>query len=188
MLYGLLALVVPSICATLLSVLCTKQLHWEPAEVAQITGGVAVIAGVLAALAGGFLSDWLGVRRTIALGVLLSAAVYVAFGLNEVYWHYRPVVIAMMVVLAALQSAVQVGQFSLFMGVSRPIVAATQFTAYMTILNVSMVVGQKCVGAVERHLGYANALVVLGLAYATTVILLLWIEPIGDNRPEEAAA
>jgi predicted MFS family arabinose efflux permease len=64
------------------------------------------------------------------------------------------------------------------MSVSKPLVAATQFTSYMAVLNLSMTAGQKLGGWIaEWHLPLAHVLVGCALFHVATMGLLHWMAP-----------
>ena len=60
--------------------------------------------------------------------------------------------ITMMIMEAALGGMFSVSLFALFMGISWKLVAATQFTAYMALMNLSMFTGNKLAGPLEATL------------------------------------
>ena len=74
-----------------------------------------------------------------------------------------------------LLSLATVGLFSMYMTVSWPIVAGTQFTAYMAFLNLSTTIGQSLAGVVGDF-----DLVLLGFALGAFQILLILLLPLID--------
>ena len=76
-----------------------------------------------------------------------------------------------------MNALVQVGLFALFMSISWPKVAATQFTTYMTLLNISMTLGQKLAGPMESILSYPLLFAGIGVIHGLTLLFLPWIDP-----------
>ena len=74
-----------------------------------------------------------------------------------------------------LVSMASVGLFSMYMTVSWPVVAGTQFTAYMAVLNLSTTTGQWISGPVEQY-GIVNIMIVFGLFQLAIVALLPLID------------
>jgi PAT family beta-lactamase induction signal transducer AmpG len=169
--------------ATFAMVLLTSEAGWTAEEVSHLTGGWGVLAGVLAAVIGGFLVDRVGVRKMMVVGIWMVGLNYAIFGLGgEAFWVNRTYVFISLIVVTLFNTLTQVGSFALYMGVSLPVVAATQFTAYMTLINVSMTWGQKATGWVEGTLGYSNGLLLVGVFHAATSVFLLWVDPRDTKR------
>lgn len=74
-----------------------------------------------------------------------------------------------------------VSLFAVFMGVSWPAVAASQFTAYMALQNLSNTLGAKCAGMLDAALGSGQIYIALGVAQIGMLGLCLVI-----GRREEA--
>jgi predicted MFS family arabinose efflux permease len=72
-------------------------------------------------------------------------------------------------------------RIAIFMGMTNPAVAATQFTAYMALSNVAISVGNYWQGAVAERMNYQTALYV----DAALVILALCVIPFLKNREEK---
>ena len=70
-----------------------------------------------------------------------------------------------------------VAMFSMFMGVAWPPVAATQFTAYMAMLNLSNGIGAKTAGYLENYFSMTTIFYILGFYQLVTLILLVGIDP-----------
>ena len=74
------------------------------------------------------------------------------------------------------------GSFSLnaaiFMGMTNPLVAATQFTAYMALGNISISIGNLWQGVVAERVGYSAALYI----DAALILIPLVVLPFLKNR------
>ena len=171
----------PGLATTLLTVMCTKHLGWTPEEIAHLTGGWGVLLGVTGAVVGGLILDRIGAKTIILVSSLAFGALLSALGLLESSWENRKLIYVFALSLAAVNAVIHVGLFSMYMAVSWPVVAGTQFTAYMTLLNVSMAWGQKATGAVETNLGYGTGLIAMGIFHAAAVLLVLLMDP-GQTR------
>ncbi len=147
-------------------------------------GRPALLAGLLASVAGGFLADRFGRRRTIAVAAVAVALLAIGFSFGESLWSYQPVVVGFLILDTALVGLVSVGLFALFMDISWPKVAATQFTTYMALLNLSTSTGSKLAGWVDAQgLAYSEIFLYAGL-YQLVVVWLLWFIDPGQTRRE----
>jgi len=137
----------------------------------------STILSALGCVAGGWLSDRFGRRRMLALYLVGTAlpTLYLAGVMQQVHWIMpvspqapnRPVPSALLVstfwamvmVYSAAQGLMYGTRTALFMDVTTPRVAATQFTAYMAMLNFVISYSANWQGwAVERW-GYPRTLV-----------------------------
>ena len=137
-------------------------------------------------MAGGWLGDRFGLKRTVALAYALTAA--------------PTLILAIQISIGGLQS-VPIDRFygiiiahglfygmafgvrnGIFMGMTNPAVAATQFTAFMGMGNVAISIGNYWQGVVAESLGYA---VVLYLD-ALFCILVILVIPFLREREDQA--
>ncbi len=132
-------------------VLATRELGWsEEQYIALGSGGVWL--GLAGALAGGFLSSAFGAHRTAVISALLLAGTWVAFALLPDFWADKRFLSGYILTETFLVGVVAVASFAIFMGVAHPRIAATQFTAYMAVLNLSMTAGTKLASWLDAHL------------------------------------
>ncbi len=86
-----------------------------------------------------------------------------------------------------LVSLITVGLFSMYMTVSWPVVAGTQFTAYMAILNLSTTIGQWTSGWINEW-GVSAVFMIFAGVQVLVIVLLPFIDVqqtrrvLGDNR------
>ncbi len=170
-------------------VFIVQELGWSDTQYAQITGGPGLVCGLVGAVLGGFIAERLGHRRTIALGCLLLAALWLGFAAAKPYWDSHALVTGLILLDSFAISMAAVGFFALAMGVSWPAVAATQFTAYMALSNLSSALGGWLGGVLDGPLSVRAIYVVCGLLQVGVVLILLGID-VGQVRRElgESAA
>ncbi|QOV91798.1 MFS transporter [Humisphaera borealis] len=168
------------------------------ATVANITV-VSTILSVGGCLSGGFLSDRIGRRKAISLFAILTLipTLALAWHLNANGWIMpidtkaasRPVpadgLVTAFIVWGFIYSYV-IGliygsRTAGFMDVSNPVVAATQFTAYMSLMNLAMAYSSWWQGWAIEHWGYPNMLITdaaLGLICLVPLALMAPRKPI----------
>jgi PAT family beta-lactamase induction signal transducer AmpG len=160
----------------------------------EMIGTMGLATGVLNAsgcIIGGWISDRHGRRATLAFFVALTALPTLALAwLMHSIGHVMPVppdsaapighaLLIQFVAIACSYSFIQGltygGSTALFMDITTPAVAATQFTAYMALANLATTYTATWQGASIERYGYPTTLVldvVVGLA---CVMLLPWM-------------
>lgn len=133
--------------------LYTQRLGWSAEELARLQGGPGLWCGVLGAVAGGWFVDRVGARRGAAVASLALAATWGAFAAAHGWWSLPATVAALTLLHALWMSVWMVSLFALAMAVATPAVAATQFTAYMALLNVGTALGSAMAGRVQALSG-----------------------------------
>ena len=136
----------------------TSEQKWERVEFTNINGGYGVFLGLFGAIGGGFLADYFGAKRIATIGCIFLAMSYATFGLSSPEtgiipwfdWNTKTAMITYILFDTFVSSLISASLFAMYMTVSWPRVAATQFTAYMAILNLSTVIGLKSSGVISE--------------------------------------
>jgi PAT family beta-lactamase induction signal transducer AmpG len=153
-------------------------------QIAQVSV-LNTVAGGIGCLIGGTLGDKFGIKKLLGVFYFLTVipTLYLAFnvstlGINGISIEalYSVIVIHGFVFGAAFAL-----HAAIFMGMTSPAVAATQFTAYMAISNLAASFGNFWQGAVAERMGYQTALYL----DAAFVIAALLVIPFLRNREEE---
>ena len=187
-LVAVLALLPSGLLAPIANVLFIQDLGWSKEEYVAITGTLGVWAGLGGSIAGGFLADLVGPRRLAGISAVLLGAMIAAFGMLDALWSERAFLVAYLVVESGLLAVLNVSLFALFMAVSWPRVAATQFTAYMALLNLSTTIGLKLAGPLDGRFDAATIYLVAGVLQAAIVLVLPFIDPRQARRTLESGA
>ncbi len=103
-------------------------------------------------LIAGFFADKLGGKRAILIAGILLACTWIIFSRLYAYWDVKWLIATNMYVLAVLSGLFRVSMFTLFMNIANRRVAASQFTAYMSLLNLSSFIGNRSAGWVRETL------------------------------------
>jgi PAT family beta-lactamase induction signal transducer AmpG len=146
-------------------------------------------------VAGGWLSDRLGRRRTLAVYLLLMSppVLWLAWMLWQQGWIHPvpaaeragravPAVLVTALWVATLAYAVAQGlmygtRSAIFMDVTNPKVAATQFTAYMAMMNLAIAYSATWQGIAVEALGYPVTLVIDAVFGLACLLFLPFIRP-----------
>jgi MFS family permease len=163
----------------------------------------STVLSALGCVAGGQLSDRIGRRRALGIYIaLISVPVfYLSVVLRQHGWILpvdvqaadRPVAAASLVqafwiatLLYAVVNGLMYGtRTALFMDVTTPAVAATQFTAYMALLNFVIAYSATWQGRWIERFGYPSTLVVDG---CFGLVCLLLLPLMTKRRSEEAGS
>lgn len=170
------------------------ELGFDDSEVAQLNLATTVIFA-FACVAGGWLSDRYGRRRTLALFVFMTVVptLWLAWTMWQTPWIMpidvnqpnRPqpphalVVVFWVACLAynVFQGAYYGVRSALFMDVTTKAVAATQFTAYMALSNLAISYTSWWQGHAITRWGYPVTLLLDALAGLVVLLLLPLMRP-----------
>lgn len=171
------------------ALLSTMQVDYglDESQIAQLQVW-NTIASAAGCLLGGFMGDRFGTKLTSAAGYALTALVTIGLatqisqaGLTSV----APAVFFGSIISHGFLFGVAYGsRNAIFMGMTNPAVAATQFTAFMGMSNLAISFGNYWQGAVAERMGYATALY-LDAAIALAVIALIPFLRERDKAPRD---
>jgi len=198
--YALLPAGAMSLSLSLQSNLCV-ELGLSDDGIAAMNLAATIISAVCC-VAGGRLSDLFGRRRSLAVFLALTAlpTAWLAWKMHAHGWVMpvakgaaRPPVpdeLPAALWIASLAFAVPQGlmygtRTALFMDVTTPKIAATQFTAYMALLNLSIALSARWQGWAAERWGYPRTLALDAALAFVALPLLRWMRPPGGeaDRP-----
>jgi PAT family beta-lactamase induction signal transducer AmpG len=146
------------------------------------------IASAIGCLLGGLLGDRLGIKKMVALFYCLTTlpTLYLAFQISSLGLTAVPIGAYYAVVICfGLFFGMAFGQrAAIFMGMTNPAVAASQFTAFMAMSNLIISITNYWQGIIAERFDYA---LVLYLDAAFVIVSLLII-PFLRNREEQPDA
>lgn len=141
----------------------------------------------LTCIAGGWLSDRVNLRKALGLYVVLLSLPGLALMLELQRHGWMPGQVAPAALVWAFMAAVVVyhvlfgfiygARVAVFMGITRPAVAATQFAAYMALTNLSITYSVVWQGYTVHHWGYAATLGLDALIGLSCLLLLPLLRP-----------
>jgi PAT family beta-lactamase induction signal transducer AmpG len=158
--------------------LMNQQLGFSPQQVATLTS----ISGMVAALgsvAGGLLSDRLGHRRTLLLSCLGVAALDLVFMLSRPLWGSYAFQIEFAIANAVVSGIATAAFLALFMDLTDPRLAATQFQVYMSLANLRGFWGSRLGGWSAERFSPAR---MFGFAATIEVLPLLLLPLLGSKK------
>jgi PAT family beta-lactamase induction signal transducer AmpG len=146
------------------------------------------IAAALGCIAGGLLGDRFGTRKIVALAYMFTALPTLALamqissvGLQSIP---REVFYGIIVAHGFCYGMAYGVRNAIFMGMTNPAIAATQFTAFMALSNLAISIGNFWQGMVAERVGYAT---VFYLDSLIAVLIVLIIPFLREREPTSAA-
>ena len=162
---------------TFLPIIYTNQLGWKPETYSQVIGVPGTIIEFFCALLGGVIADRIGKRKVIAIGYTTYAIITIIFGLLYNYWQYNIISITYLIIYPGCIAFGTVALFSLFMKISWTRAAATMFTSYMAMANLSTIMGTRIAGYIDGLLAYNYVFLLVGIIKILPLLLLFMINP-----------
>lgn len=154
-----------------------QQMGWTDIEFSNTRGKIELFS-LLGCVIGGFLADRIGHKRIAITTTILFGISYIAFALMPDLWANRLAVKVFFGAEGALYGALSVSLFAMCMDISLPVVAATQFTAYMAMMNFSATIGKYLADFFDKNMSYGQILIFWGLFQAVVVsVILIFIDP-----------
>ncbi len=152
-----------------------RELNWTSDAFLRMEGTYVPVVGLLGAALGGFAASWLGARWAVVVSLLGLALCWFLYALTANWWDDTRLVMTLFLAVGCLASFFQVTLFALFMGVCWSSVAATQFSAYMALLNVSGSIGSMLAGRVGERSELIFAFAMLGCFQLAMIGLVVFI-------------
>ena len=107
---------------------------------------------------------------------------WIAFGLATFQWADHDFVYVFACGQELFLGTLSAALFALLMGVSWPAVAASQFTAYMALLNLGRTLGSKLAGPAREAFDTQGVFLAAGILQIAVLVLLLPIDPRQNRR------
>lgn len=158
------------------------ELKWKVEDYSAISGGAALaIAGVCAAITG-FLTDRFGRKPVAAVASCMLAAGWLVSALLRSLWTEAWFVWLLGLYGQACLSILSVALIALAMDLSWPRVAGSQFTAYMALINLGVMLGSLFSTRAMEWLPFHGVYLLAGGIQLAVTLLLLPIDPSEARR------
>jgi len=187
--FGLLFALLPAgAMALAYALLGTIQVDYglNQTQISQLSLGVALTSAV-GCIVGGILGSRFGAKRITMIFYISTVipTIILAWQISTVGLTNIPIGLFRLLILghALLFGVGFAVRVALFMGMTNPAVAATQFTAYMALTNVAISMGNYWQGMVAERMDYAVALYL----DAAIVVLAICVLPLLKDREENRA-
>lgn len=154
------------------------DLNWTESDIGLLRAVPCVIAMALGALVGGFASDRVGRRASVAVtGALLAVCVALVAAVLAAATLDHATLGAVIVATHVLIGAFTAATYALFMDLTDPALGATQFSAYMGATNLCEAGSAFAVGHLAVSRGYSISLISMVAVSLAALFLLQWLQP-----------
>ncbi len=150
---------------------------WTSTEYVKLMGGWVIVFTIGGQLLGGFLGDKYGIREVAMVGWILAAITNSGLAMIEPWWSNTTLMTVYLCLRAFLFGIAWISVISICMRLTYSKAGGTQFTAYMSMFNLSGVITLLLTGELLLHIDYISALYLGGALTLVTVVLLVFIDP-----------
>ena len=155
---------------------------WSVEKYSGIVGGVVVFGAMLAQIIGGFLGDRYGTRRIAMIFFLLLAFMNATLAFLEPLWTNDNLMTFYLIAQAFIAAIAWICIISLTMRLTWSKVGGTQFTAYMSLFNLSGVLAFSFTGRLIEIFDYASAIYLGAVLTMFSVVMLIFIDEDETDR------
>ena len=157
-------------------ILILGNLKWSMEEYSIWITGFGYFFALGGSLLGGVLADLFTARRVAGAATVTLGMVWIGFALLEPQWGNRSMIIGYAFAEQICIGVMTVSLYAIFMGVSWPAIAATQFTAYMAMLNLSLTGGTKLASWMGEAPDFGQIYLMSGVLQVGFLMLIRWID------------
>jgi PAT family beta-lactamase induction signal transducer AmpG len=161
-----------------------RKLGWSAEHYLMLESGYAILFGLTGSLLGGFYASWQGAKRSTITALCLLMCCWLTYYFTADSWSNDRLITALFLIVVTLVGFFQVSMFALFMGICSSAVAATQFSAYMALLNISSSWGAMAAGTLNEESSFARVFLVLASFQLALIAIALMINPVSDTCEE----
>ena len=157
---------------------------WEQEKYNVIVGGIVVFAIMIGQITGGMLGDRFGVKRVAMIGFTCLAICNGMLAVLEPMWTNTYVMVAYLVIRGLVNGIAWICVIAVAMKMTWSKVGGTQFTAYMSMFNLSAVTAYTFTGRMLELFdnNYSVTLYVGAALTMITVFFLIFIDPEECNK------
>ncbi len=159
-----------------------NEAGWSQTKYNAIVGGVVIACMMVGQIVGGILGDRFGVREVSMIGFTLLALSNAALALLSDYWTNTNMMVAYLCVRAVINGVAWICVIAVCMRLTFSKAGGSQFTAYMSMFNLSAVMAYLFTGNMTQRFDYVTCLYIGGALTLFTVILLWFIDPDETDR------
>ncbi len=154
-----------------------NEAGWSMSKYSAVMGGFVIAFLMAGQLIGGFLGDRFGVREVAMIGFTLLALANAGLALMQDYWGNTTVMTAYLCARSIINGLAWISIISVSMRLTYSKAGGTQFTAYMSMFNLSGVIALSLTGKAIEIMDYISALYLGAALTLMTVIFLVFIDP-----------
>jgi len=155
---------------------------WSVAKYSGIVGGIVVFGAMFGQIGGGLLGDRYGTRRVAMVGFLILGLANATLAFLQPLWTNTTLMTIFLIIQAFVAGIAWICIVSLSMRLTWSKVGGTQFTAYMSLFNLSGVIAYGLTAKMISIFDYSSAIYIGAVLTMTTVIMLIFIDENETDR------
>ena len=159
-----------------------NEAGWSQTKYNAIVGGVVIACMMVGQIFGGMLGDRFGVREVSMIGFTLLALSNATLALLSDYWTNTNMMVAYLCIRAVINGVAWICVIAVCMRLTFSKAGGSQFTAYMSMFNLSAVMAYLFTGNMTQRFDYVTCLYIGGALTLFTVVLLWFIDPDETDR------
>ena len=154
-----------------------NEAGWSQTKYNGIMGGIVILFLMGGQILGGFLGDRFGVREVAMVGFTLLSLGNAGLALLEPHWTNTTIMTIYLCFRAIISGLAWICIISVSMRLTYSKAGGTQFTAYMSMFNLSAVIAYQFTGRMVEIFDYISALYLGAALTLFTVVILVFIDP-----------
>jgi PAT family beta-lactamase induction signal transducer AmpG len=154
-----------------------NEAGWSQDEYSVIMGGVVIAFMMIGQILGGILGDRFGVREVSMIGFSLLALSNATLALIEPYWLNTNLMVAYLCIRSIINGIAWICVIAVAMRLTFSKAGGSQFTAYMSMFNLSAVMAYFFSAQMMQRFDYITCLYIGAALTLFTVVLLYFIDP-----------
>jgi len=166
----------------ILPLLFLQELGWSQEEFNATKGGIILVVTMLGAMAGGELGRRLGGKSMLMYAALSASLTTLVWGMFDNLWSEGWFMMLVWIVHTFLWAIVSICAYSLMMRVTWAEVGGTQFTAYMSMMNLSAIMGYQLAPIFAERYNYQTIFYIAAVLETFVVLAALFIDPEETDR------
>ena len=159
-----------------------NEAGWSQEKYNGIVGGIALLGSVIGQIIGGILGDKFGIRRVAMVSFVVLALANATFAFLEPFWGNTIIMTVYLVGQYFVAGIALICIISLCMRLTWSKVGGTQFTAYMSILNTSVVFAYTLTERMISIFNYTSAIYIGAALTLVTTFFLFFIDENETDR------
>ena len=158
-----------------------NEAGWSQAKYNGVMGGIVVFGAIAGQIFGGLLGDKFGTRRVAMVGFLILSLANATLALLEPLWGNTTIMTIFLILQAFVAGIAWICIISLSMKLTWSKVGGTQFTAYMSLFNLSGVTAYLLTERMIEIFDYSSAIYIGAALTMISSIMLIFID---ENETE----
>lgn len=154
---------------------------WSQAKYNGVVGGIVVFGAMFGQIFGGLLGDKFGTRRVAMVSFLMLGLANACLALLEPLWTNTIIMTLFLILQAFVAGIAWICIISLAMKLTWSKVGGTQFTAYMSLFNLSGVTAYLLTARMIEIFDYSSAIYIGAALTMISSIMLIFID---ENETE----